>query len=59
MNLHYLIQEPAIKLEKNPLIVLLHGYGSNEEDLFVSIYKRLIYLDMQKMQINMLLLFKI
>ena len=34
MNLHYLIQEPAIKLEKNPLIVLLHGYGSNEEDLF-------------------------
>ena len=34
MNLHYLIQEPAVKLEKNPLIVLLHGYGSNEEDLF-------------------------
>lgn len=34
MNLHYLIQEPAITLEKNPLIVLLHGYGSNEEDLF-------------------------
>lgn len=34
MNLQYLIQEPAIKLEKNPLIVLLHGYGSNEEDLF-------------------------
>ncbi|WP_322550078.1 alpha/beta hydrolase [Flavobacterium psychraquaticum] len=34
MNLQYLIQEPADKLEKNPLIVLLHGYGSNEEDLF-------------------------
>lgn len=34
MNLQYLIQEPAIKLEKNPLIILLHGYGSNEEDLF-------------------------
>ena len=34
MNLQYLIQEPAVKLEKNPLIVLLHGYGSNEEDLF-------------------------
>ena len=34
MNLHYLIQEPAVKLAKNPLIILLHGYGSNEEDLF-------------------------
>ena len=34
MKLQYLIQEPAVKLEKNPLIVLLHGYGSNEEDLF-------------------------
>ena len=34
MNLQYLIQEPAVKLEKNPLIILLHGYGSNEEDLF-------------------------
>ncbi|MCL9769993.1 alpha/beta hydrolase-fold protein [Flavobacterium sp. HXWNR69] len=34
MNLHYLIQEPKIKHDKNPLILLLHGYGSNEEDLF-------------------------
>ncbi|CAM3927699.1 alpha/beta hydrolase [Flavobacterium cucumis] len=34
MNLHYLIQEPKIKNDKNPLILLLHGYGSNEEDLF-------------------------
>ncbi len=34
MNLHYLIQEPKIKLDKNPLLLLLHGYGSNEEDLF-------------------------
>lgn len=34
MNLQYLIQEPTVKLEKNPLIILLHGYGSNEEDLF-------------------------
>lgn len=34
MKLHHLVQEPKIKLEKNPLLLLLHGYGSNEEDLF-------------------------
>ena len=34
MNLHYLIQEPKVKHDKNPLLILLHGYGSNEEDLF-------------------------
>jgi phospholipase/carboxylesterase len=34
MNLHYLIQEPKIIHEKNPVLILLHGYGSNEEDLF-------------------------
>ena len=34
MNLYYLVQEPKIKHEKNPLLLLLHGYGSNEEDLF-------------------------
>ncbi len=34
MKLTYLIKEPKIKLEKNPLLLLLHGYGSNEEDLF-------------------------
>lgn len=34
MNLHYLIQEPKVKNDKNPLLLLLHGYGSNEEDLF-------------------------
>lgn len=34
MNLHYLIQEPKVKHDKNSLILLLHGYGSNEEDLF-------------------------
>mgnify|MGYP006149034455 CR=1 FL=1 len=34
MNLHYLIREPKVILEKNPLLLLLHGYGSNEEDLF-------------------------
>lgn len=34
MTLHHLIREPKIMLEKNPLLLLLHGYGSNEEDLF-------------------------
>jgi phospholipase/carboxylesterase len=34
LSLDYLIREPKIKLDKNPLILLLHGYGSNEEDLF-------------------------
>jgi len=34
LSINYLIQEPKIKKEKNPLILLLHGYGSNEEDLF-------------------------
>lgn len=34
MKLNYLIREPKIILDKNPLLLLLHGYGSNEEDLF-------------------------
>lgn len=34
LSIAYLIQEPKVKKEKNPLILLLHGYGSNEEDLF-------------------------
>ncbi|WP_338374992.1 alpha/beta fold hydrolase [uncultured Flavobacterium sp.] len=34
MSLHHLIREPKVKLDKNPAIILLHGYGSNEEDLF-------------------------
>lgn len=34
LSLHHLVREPKIKLEKNPLLLLLHGYGSNEEDLF-------------------------
>lgn len=32
--LQYIIREPKIKKDKNPLLLLLHGYGSNEEDLF-------------------------
>ena len=34
MTLHHLVREPKNKLKKNPLLLLLHGYGSNEEDLF-------------------------
>jgi phospholipase/carboxylesterase len=34
LSLEYKIREPKIKLGKNPLLLLLHGYGSNEEDLF-------------------------
>ena len=34
MQLHYLVREPKVILEKNPVLILLHGYGSNEEDLF-------------------------
>ena len=34
MNLHYLIREPKEIKEQNPVLILLHGYGSNEEDLF-------------------------
>jgi phospholipase/carboxylesterase len=34
LSLDYLIREPKIKLDKNPLLLLLHGYGSNAEDLF-------------------------
>ena len=34
LSLFHLVREPKIKLPKNPLLLLLHGYGSNEEDLF-------------------------
>ena len=34
LSLKYKIQEPKIIKDKNPLLLLLHGYGSNEEDLF-------------------------
>lgn len=33
-SLHYLVREPKVKSAKPPLLLLLHGYGSNEEDLF-------------------------
>lgn len=34
LSLEYKIREPKILLDKNPLLLLLHGYGSNEDDLF-------------------------
>ncbi|WP_333878508.1 alpha/beta hydrolase [Flavobacterium sp.] len=34
LSLSYLIKEPKVRKDKNPLLLLLHGYGSNEEDLF-------------------------
>ncbi len=34
LSLEYLIRDPKTKLDKNPLLVLIHGYGSNEQDLF-------------------------
>ena len=34
LSLYHLTREPKIKKDKNPLLLLLHGYGSNEEDLF-------------------------
>lgn len=34
LSLYHLVRQPKNKKEKNPVLVLLHGYGSNEEDLF-------------------------
>jgi len=33
-SLFHLVREPKDKRDRNPLLLLLHGYGSNEEDLF-------------------------
>ncbi len=34
LSLDYLVREPKIKTDNPPLLILLHGYGSNEDDLF-------------------------
>lgn len=34
MDLHYRVREPENITSETPLLILLHGYGSNEEDLF-------------------------
>lgn len=32
--LKYMLRKPKIEVENPPLLILLHGYGSNEKDLF-------------------------
>lgn len=34
MSLHYILREPKKASSNPPLLILLHGYGSNEMDLF-------------------------
>lgn len=34
LSLHHLVREPLTGTEKSPLIILLHGYGSDANDLF-------------------------
>ena len=34
LNLEYLIRKPTDNLDEPPLLIMLHGYGSNEQDLF-------------------------
>ena len=33
-ELHYVVHQPSKKTDSPPLLILLHGYGSNELDLF-------------------------
>lgn len=33
-SLQHVIRKPKIAIDKAPLLIMLHGYGSNEEDLF-------------------------
>lgn len=33
-ELHYIVRQPKVEQKQPPLLILLHGYGSNEEDLF-------------------------
>lgn len=33
-SLQHIIQEPKVKSNKSPVLILLHGYGSDENDLF-------------------------
>lgn len=34
LSLKYIVREPNTKTENTSLLILVHGYGSNEEDLF-------------------------
>ncbi len=33
-ELHYILREPLVEIKNPPVLFLLHGYGSNEQDLF-------------------------
>jgi phospholipase/carboxylesterase len=34
LSLEYIVRKPKITIAKPPLLIMLHGYGSNEQDLF-------------------------
>ena len=34
LSLHHIIRKPKTQTEKTPLLIMLHGYGSDENDLF-------------------------
>ncbi len=34
LSLHYISREPKVPTAHPPLLILLHGYGSNEQDLY-------------------------
>lgn len=34
LSLHHLVRQPKTPSSKAPLLIMLHGYGSNEQDLF-------------------------
>ncbi len=34
LSLEYLVRKPKADIKNPPLLILLHGYGSNEQDLF-------------------------
>jgi phospholipase/carboxylesterase len=34
MSLEYIVRKPIVESKNPPLLILLHGYGSNKEDLF-------------------------
>lgn len=34
LSLEYIVREPKVATDKTPLILLIHGYGSNMDDLF-------------------------
>ena len=34
LPLEYIIRQPQVRLKTSPVIFMLHGYGSNEQDLF-------------------------